>query len=56
VEAREISRVLSFDRDLQLMYRELLLTKKSMDEARLEPSPVAIANIMRYAHGLEVKQ
>ena len=55
-EAREINRVLSFDRELQLMYRELLLTKKNMDEAQLEPSSGAIDNILRYAHGLEVKQ
>lgn len=55
-EAREINRVLSFDRELQLMYRQLLLTKKNMDEAQLEPSSEAIENILRYAHGLEVKQ
>ena len=55
-EAREINRVLSFDRDLQLIYRELLLTKKTMDEAQLEPSNAAVENILRYAHGLEVKQ
>ena len=55
-EAREINRVLSFDRDLQLVYRELLLTKKTMDEAQLEPSKVAVENILLYAHRLEVKQ
>jgi hypothetical protein len=48
--------VLSFDRDLQLLYRELLLTKKNMDDAQLEPSPASIENILRYARGLEVKQ
>ncbi|HWA32576.1 MAG TPA: hypothetical protein VG737_00530 [Cyclobacteriaceae bacterium] len=55
-EAREIERALSFDRDLQLMYREMLLTKKTMDEAQLEPSTAAVENILKYAHGLEVKQ
>ena len=55
-EAQEISRVLSFDRELQLQYRELVLVKNSMDKAQLEPSPVAVDNILRYAHGLEVKQ
>jgi len=48
--------VLAFDNDLQLVYRELLLTKKTMDKAQLEPSAAAIENILLYAHGLEVKQ
>jgi hypothetical protein len=55
-EAQEINRVLAFDRELQLHYRELLLTKDSMDKARLEPSASTVANILRYARGLEVKQ
>jgi hypothetical protein len=55
-ETQEINRVLSFDRELQLHYRELLLTKESITKAQLEPSPVVIENILRYAHGLEVKQ
>ncbi len=55
-EAQEISRVLSFDRELQLHYRELLLTKDEIDKAQLEPSQAAVANILRYVHGLEVKQ
>jgi hypothetical protein len=55
-EALEISRVLSFDRELQLHYRELLLSKNEIEKAQLEPSPAAVENILRYAHGLEVKQ
>jgi hypothetical protein len=55
-EALEISRVLSFDRELQLHYRELLLAKDQIDKAQLEPSPAVVENILRYAHGLEVKQ
>ena len=55
-EAQEISRVLSFDRELQLHYRELLLAKNSVDKAQLDPSPAAVENILLYAHGLEVKQ
>lgn len=55
-EAREISRVLSFDPELQLLYRELLLTKKQIDKAQLEPSLAAVENILLYARGLEVKQ
>jgi hypothetical protein len=48
--------VLSFDRELQLHYRELLLTKNDMDKAQLEPSAASVANILSYARGLEVKQ
>jgi hypothetical protein len=48
--------VLSFDRELQLHYRELLLSKNEIEKAQLEPSPAAVENILRYAHGLEVKQ
>ena len=55
-EAQEISRVLSFDPELQLQYRELLLTKNNLDKAQLEPSHAAVENILLYARGLEVKQ
>ena len=55
-EAQEISRVLSFDMELQLHYRELLLVKNNLDKTQLEPSAMAVANILQYAHGLEVKQ
>jgi hypothetical protein len=48
--------VLSFDRELQLHYRELLLAKDQIDKAQLEPSAAVVENILRYAHGLEVKQ
>jgi hypothetical protein len=48
--------VLSFDRELQFQYNDLLLTKKQMDKAQLEPSPAAVDNILKYAHGLAVKQ
>jgi hypothetical protein len=48
--------VLSFDPTLQLHYRELMLAKSEMDKAQLEPSPAVVENILRYAHGLEVKQ
>ena len=55
-EALEINRVLSFDPELQLQYRELMLTKNNLDKAQLDPSPAAVENILRYAHGMEVKQ
>lgn len=55
-ETQEINRVLSFDKELQLHYRELLFVKNGMDKAQLEPSEIAVANILQYAHGLEVKQ
>mgnify|MGYP000921632593 CR=1 FL=1 len=54
-EAREINRVLTFDRELQLLYRELMLTKTDLDKARLEPSASTVANILNYARSLEVK-
>lgn len=55
-ETLEIKRVLSFDPELQLRYRELLLAKNSIDKSTLEPSAVVTENILRYARGLEVKQ
>ncbi len=55
-ETQEISRVLSFDPELQLQYRELLLTKNNLDKAQLDPSSAAVENILRYARGMEVKQ
>jgi len=55
-ETLEISRLLSFDPELQLQYRELLLTKNNLDKAQLDPSPAAVENILQYARGLEVKQ
>ena len=55
-EAQEISRVLSLDPELQLRYRELLLVKSSVDNAKIEPSPAVTENILRYVHGLQVKQ
>ena len=55
-ETQEINRTLSLDQELQRIYRELMLTKTTMDKAQLEPSEAAIQNILRYAHGLEVKQ
>jgi len=48
--------VLSSDPELQRQYRELLLSKKSLDKAGLEPSASAVENIMTYVHGLHVKQ
>ena len=54
-EAQEINQVLSFDPELQLRYRELMLTKKELDSARIEPSTLAVENILQYARGLEVK-
>ena len=55
-EALEINRVLSSDPELQLRYRELLLAKNSVDKTKLEPSAIVTENILRYVHGLEVKQ
>ncbi|MBL7865422.1 MAG: hypothetical protein JNK10_11125 [Cyclobacteriaceae bacterium] len=48
--------MLATDPELQRQYRELMLTRNSLDKAHLEPSATAIGNILQYAHGLEVKQ
>lgn len=55
-ETQEISRVLSLDPELQLAYRQLLLTYAGLNKAQMQPSDGAIDNIVRYARGLEVKQ
>lgn len=55
-ETTEISRVLSQDPELQLTYRQLILTHKDLKKAELQPSERAVNNILQYARGLEVKQ
>jgi hypothetical protein len=40
---------------LERQYRELLITTKSLQKARLEPSAGVVANIMNYVRGLTVK-
>ena len=54
-ETLEISHELTADPELQLLYRDLMLTKKGLDRATLEPSAVSVENILSYARGLEVK-
>lgn len=54
-ETREINLGLTLDFELQRRYRELLLTKGSLDSAILEPPSRVIDNILRYTHNLEVK-
>lgn len=55
-EAQEINRVLASDPELQRQYRELLLSKNSLDKATLEPSAHAVENILTYVRGMHVKQ
>ena len=54
-ETHEINRALPSDPELQRQYRELMLSKNSLDKARLEPSAKSVENILQYARGLEVK-
>ena len=54
-ETLEINRMLSADSELQRQYRELLLSKNTLDKAQLEPSKQTVENILQYARGLEVK-
>ena len=54
-ETQEISRCLSSDAELERQYRELLITTKGLQKARLEPSADVVANIMNYVRGLTVK-
>ena len=54
-EAQEISRALNFDQELQLLFRQLVISRSALDEAALEPSSASINNILDYARGLEVK-
>ncbi|MBY0436468.1 MAG: hypothetical protein K2U26_20435 [Cyclobacteriaceae bacterium] len=55
-ETKEIKRALSFDAELQLLHRELLLTSTAVQKATLEAPAAAVENILNYAHGLEVRQ
>jgi hypothetical protein len=47
--------VLNADPELSRQYRELLLTTKGLEKARLEPSAGAVSRIMDYVRGLTVK-
>ena len=55
-ESHEINRCLSSDPELRRQYRELLLTRNSLDKASLEPPARAVESILQYVRGLEVKQ
>ena len=54
-EAQEIELGLSQDLELQRQYRSLLLTKKNLDQANLEPPSSVTDRILAYSQGLEVK-
>jgi hypothetical protein len=48
--------VLASDPELQRQYRELLLSKNSLDKAGIEPSAHVVENILSYVRGMHVKQ
>jgi hypothetical protein len=54
-ETTQIHKALICDSELQEQYKELTATKCQLDTARLQPSVVAIENILRYANGLQEK-
>jgi len=47
--------VLAADPELNRQYRELLLTTKGLEKARLQPPADAVSRIMDYVRGLTVK-
>ena len=54
-EEREINKALLCDSELQAQYKELISTKGQLDVARLEPSAVAVQNILSYSRSLQEK-
>lgn len=54
-ENREIDKALICDSELRKQYKELITTKKQLDEARMEPSENCINGVLNYARGLQEK-
>ena len=52
-ETREIDKALLCDSELQRQYNELVVLKKELDSAQLQPSDSAVKNILHYAQGLQ---
>ena len=48
-ETREIDKALICDSELQALYAELCSMMKNMDAAQLEPSSIAVLNILSYS-------
>ena len=55
-EEREINKALICDSELQEQYKELIATKNQLDTARLEPTAVAVQNILSYSRSLQEKR
>jgi hypothetical protein len=55
-EAREISKALVCDPQLQSLYMELSTLKNEMDKIKLEPSSSTVLNILSYSKSLQEKR
>ena len=54
-EERELNKALICDSELQGKYKELVAVKSQLDKSQLEPSAVAVQNILGYARSLQEK-
>ena len=54
-EEKELNKALICDSELQGQYKELVAVKSQLDKSQLEPSAIAVQNILSYAHGLQEK-
>ena len=52
-ETKEIDKALLCDNELQRQYNEMTALKKELDSAQIEPSDLAVKNILHYAQGLQ---
>ena len=54
-EEKELNKALICDSELQSQYKELVAVKGQLDVSQLEPSAVAVQNILSYARCFEEK-
>ena len=54
-EERDLNKALICDSDLQGQYKELVAVKSHLDKSQLEPSAIAVQNILSYARHLQEK-
>jgi hypothetical protein len=54
-EERALNKALICDSELQGQYKELVAVKSQLDKSQLEPSALAVQNILGYARSLQEK-
>lgn len=54
-ETKEITKALLCDAELQARYNELVVTVSSATEAELQPSAMAVLNILSYSKSFQEK-